>query len=133
MIFAPHWIAPYLVPKGTCKFTVTKNRMSVSWQRATNKICFASERLRGIMSEQYSPSHNCVVAYINVVAADQYWGPLQVIPLKACVTGSPTEAFLPYPTTHTKEWKGKDYRQFNTLCHCMMQLMKQHFSYMAHA
>jgi hypothetical protein len=66
-------------------------------------------------------------------AADQYRGPLQVIPLKACVTGSATEAFLPYRNLHTKEWKGKDHHQFDTRCHCRMQLMKQHLLYMAHA
>ena len=34
---------------------------------------------------------------------------------------------------HTAKWKGKAHRQFNTLCHCKMQLEKQRFTNMVKA
>ena len=133
-----------LVPEGSCKFTVAADCMSILWQRATDKICFASEHLKAVMKNNYSMSHNRVIAYNDIAqnmigdkvtpdAAGQFWGALQVIKLKARVTGTPKELFLPYPTVHTAEWKGKAHQQFNTLCHCKVQLEKQRFTNMVKA
>ena len=133
-----------VVPEGSCKFTVAADCMSISWQRATDKICFASEHLKAVMKNDYSMSHNRVIAYDDVAqkmigdkvtpdAAGRFWGAPQVIKLKARVTGTPKESFLPYPTAHTAEWKGKAHRQFNTLCHCKVQLEKQRFTNMVKA
>jgi hypothetical protein len=96
------------------------------------------------MKDSYSTSHNCVIAYNNVAqkmmgnkvapdAAGQFWGASQVIRLKACATGTPKESFLPNPTVHTVKWKGTAHQQFNTLCHCKVQLKKQRFTNMAKA
>jgi hypothetical protein len=35
-----------VVPKSSCKFPVAADCMSISWQRATDKICFASKHLK---------------------------------------------------------------------------------------
>ena len=40
--------------------------MSVSWQRSTQKVCFTSEHLKAVMREDYSTSHNRILAYDNV-------------------------------------------------------------------
>ncbi len=58
-----------------------------------------------------------------------------MIKLKAHVTGSSKESFLPYLTVHLAEWKGKAHQQFNTLCHCKVkvQLEKQRFTNMVKA
>ena len=56
-----------------------------------------------------------------------------MIKLKARVTGTPKESFLPYPTVNTAEWKGKAHWQFNTLCHYKVQLKKQRFTNMVKA
>jgi hypothetical protein len=56
-----------------------------------------------------------------------------VIKLKAHVTGTPKEPCLPYLSVHTTKWKGKAQRQFNTLCHCKVQLEKQRFTNMVKA
>jgi hypothetical protein len=133
-----------VVPEGSCKFTVAADSMSILWQRATDKICFASEHLKAVMKNDYSMSHNRVIAYHDVAqkmignnetpdAAGRFWGAPQVIKLKARVTGTPKESFLPYPTVHMAEWKGKAHRQFNTLCHCKVQLEKQCFTNMVKA
>ena len=55
-----------VVLKDSCKFLVAVDGMSISWQRATSKICFASEYLRAIMKDNYSTSHNHVIAYGNI-------------------------------------------------------------------
>ena len=59
--------------------------MPISWQRATNKVCFESEHLKAVMkNNDYSMSHNRVVAYDDVAqkmigdkvtpdAAGQFW------------------------------------------------------------
>jgi hypothetical protein len=133
-----------VVPEGSCKFTVATDCMSISWQRATDKICFASEHLKAIMKNDYSMSHNRVIAYNNVAqkmignkvtpdTAGRFWGAPQVIKLKAHITGTPKESCLPYRTAHTAEWKGKAHRQFNTLCHCKVQQEKQRFTNMVKA
>jgi hypothetical protein len=55
-----------VVPKGSCKFTVAADCMSILWQRATDKFCFTSEHLKAVMKNHYSMSHNRVIAYNNV-------------------------------------------------------------------
>jgi hypothetical protein len=74
-----------VIPEGSCKFTVAADCMPISWQRATNKICFASKHLKAVMkNNDYSMSHNRVVAYDDVAqkmigdkvtpdAAGQFW------------------------------------------------------------
>ena len=53
-----------MVPKGSCKFTVAADCMSILRQGATNKICFTSEHLKAVvMKDNNSMSHNCVIAY----------------------------------------------------------------------
>ncbi len=56
-----------------------------------------------------------------------------MICLKACIMGTPKESCLPYLTVHTVKWRGKAHRQFNTLCHCKVQLEKQRFTNMVKA
>ena len=56
-----------------------------------------------------------------------------MIRLKARSTGTSKESCLPYPTVHTAKWRGKQHRQFNTLCNCKVQLEKQCFTNMAKA
>ena len=72
-------------------------------------------------------------AIVTPNAAGWFWGGPQVIRLKACITSTPMELCLPYPTMHTAEWRGKAHRQSNTLCHCKVQLKKQCFTNMANA
>ena len=55
-----------VVSKGSCKFTVAADGMSISWQHATDKIYFAGEHLKAIMKDNYSTSHNRAIAYGNV-------------------------------------------------------------------
>ena len=56
-----------VVPEGSCKFTVAVDGMSISWQRTTDKICFASEHLKAVMKDNYySTSHNHVIKYKNI-------------------------------------------------------------------
>ena len=133
-----------MIPEGSCKFTVAADGMSISWQHETDKICFAREHFKAHMHNDFSTSHNPVVAYGNVaqkmmgnkVAPDvvgQFcWAP-QVNSFKARVMGAPKELLLPYPTRHTAEWRGKQHLQFNTLCHCRVQLVEQCFTNMAKA
>ena len=97
-----------VVPKGSCKFTVAADWMSISWQRVTDKVCFTSKHLKVIMKDNYSTGHNQVIAYNNVAqkmmdnkvapaAAGRFWGGPQVIRLKAHVTGwvPPRNCFCP--------------------------------------
>ena len=56
-----------------------------------------------------------------------------MIRLKARSTGTSKESCLPYPTVHTAKWRGKQHRQFNTLCNCKVQREKQCFTNMAKA
>ena len=86
-----------VVLKGSCKFTVAAGGMSISWLHATNKICFASKHLKAVMKDNYSTSHNHVIAYKDIAqkmtgnkvtpdAAGRFWGGSQEIRLKAHVT-----------------------------------------------
>ncbi len=79
-----------VVPKGTYRFMVAEDGMSVSWQRAIHKRCFDKKLLQGIMKDKYSSSHSRVITYDNVLqemhlnrltpdASGLYWGALQVI------------------------------------------------------
>ncbi len=97
-----------VVPKGSCKFTVAADCMSISWQRATDKICFASEHLKAVMKNDYSMSHNRIITYDDVAqkiignkvtpdAAGRFWGAPQVIKLKARVMGTPPPRNHFYP------------------------------------
>ncbi len=56
-----------VVPKGTYRFTVAKDRMSVLWQHAIHKRCFDKKLLQGIMKDKYSSSHSRIIAYNNVL------------------------------------------------------------------
>ena len=77
-----------VVPEGSCKFMVAADCMSISWQHATDNICFASKHLKATMKEDYSMSHNRVIAYDDVArkmignkvtpgTAGRFWGPLK--------------------------------------------------------
>ena len=110
----------------------------------TDKICFASKHLKAVMKEDYSTSHSHVIAYDDAAqkmmgdkvtpdAAGRFWGAPQVIHLKARVTDTPKELFLPYPTMHMAKWRGQAHHQFSTLCHCKVQLKKQRYTNMAEA
>jgi hypothetical protein len=121
-----------VVPKGTYRFTVAKDVMSVSWQRAIHKRCFDKKLLQGIMKDKYSSSHSCVIAYDNVLqemhfnrltpdASGLYWGAPQVIRLSKKVTGLHLESVHPYPT----KVKIQGATQYNTLAHCRLMLERQ--------
>jgi hypothetical protein len=121
-----------VVPKGTYRFTVAKDRMSVLWQRAIHKRCFDKKLLQGIMKDKYSSSHSHVIAYNNVLqemhlkrltpdASGLYWGAPQVIRLSKKVTGSHIELVHPYPT----KVKVQGATQYNTLVHCWEMLARQ--------
>ncbi len=56
-----------VVPKGTYRFTVAEDGMSVTWQRAIHKRCFGKKLLQGIMKDKYFSSHSRVIAYDNVL------------------------------------------------------------------
>ena len=55
-----------VVPKGSCKFTVAADCISILWQRATDKISFASKHLKAVIKDSYSTSHNRIIAYNDV-------------------------------------------------------------------
>ena len=55
-----------VVPKGSCKFTVTADCMSILWQHTTDKICFVRKHLKAITKDDYSMSHNRVIAYDDI-------------------------------------------------------------------
>ncbi len=95
-----------VVPKGTYRFKVAEDGMSVSWQRAIHKRCFDKKLLQGIMKDKYSSSHSRVIAYNNVLqemhlnrltpnASGLYWGTPQVIRLSKTVTGLHLESVHP--------------------------------------
>jgi hypothetical protein len=50
-----------VVPKGTYRFMVAKDGMSVTWQRTIHKRCFNKKLLQGIMKDKYSSSHSRVM------------------------------------------------------------------------
>jgi hypothetical protein len=98
-----------VVPKGTYHFTVAKDGMLVSWQRAIHKCCFDKKLLQGIMKDKYSSSHSRIIAYDNMLqemhlnrltsdASGLYWGAPQVIRLSKKVTGSHLKLVHTYPT-----------------------------------
>jgi hypothetical protein len=121
-----------VVPKGTYCFTVAKDRMSVTWQRAIHKRCFDKKLLQGIMKDKYFSSHSRVIAYDNVLqemhvnrlspnASGLYWGGPQVIRLSKKVTGLHLESVHMYPT----KVKILGATQYNTLAHCRVMLARQ--------
>jgi hypothetical protein len=119
------------------RFSLAKDRMSVSWQQAMDRRCFLKEHLRGVMRGKFATSHSRVIAYCNVVQAMKrnkvipnagglYWGTPQVIRLNQHCTGTPHEAIYPYPTQHKiTDNDGIKQRQYNTLAHCRVQLVEQ--------
>jgi hypothetical protein len=54
-----------VVPKGTYRFTVALDGMSITWERATHKRVFDKKLLQGIMCGEYSSSHSRVIAYFD--------------------------------------------------------------------
>jgi len=126
---------PGMVAEGTYRFALAEDGMSITWQRAINRVCLSKERLRGVMGEKYSSSSSRVIAYDDAtqemrhdkVAHDvggQYWGTPQVIRLREECTGTPTMSIYPYPTKNVI----RGHRQYNTLAHCRVQLAKQRYS-----
>ncbi len=121
-----------VVTKGTYRFTVADDGMSVLWQRVIHKRCFDKKLLQGIMKDKYSSSHSRVIAYNNVLqemhlnrltpdTSGLYWGAPQVIRLSKKVTGSHLESVHPYPTIV----KIQGATQHNTLAHCRVILARQ--------
>jgi hypothetical protein len=125
---------------GTSHFSLAKDGMSVSWQRAVDRRCFLKEHLRGVMQGKFSTSHSRVIAYCNVVQAMKhnkvisdtgglYWGTPPVICLKQHCTGTPHEAIYPYPTQHKiKDSDGIKQHQYNTHTHCRVHLAEQRYT-----
>ncbi len=98
-----------VIPPGTSSFSLAKDGMLVSWQRAVDRRCFLKEHLRGVMRGKFSSSHSRVIANCKVVQAMKqnkvipnagglYWGTPQVIRLNQHCTGTPCKAI--YPLTH---------------------------------
>jgi hypothetical protein len=121
-----------VVPKGTYRFTVAEDAMSVSWQRAIHKCCFDKKLLQGIMKDKYSSSHSSVIAYDNVLqemhlnrltpnASGLYWCAPQVIRLSEKVIGLHLELVHSHPT----KVKIQVATQYNTLMHCRVMLVRQ--------
>jgi hypothetical protein len=121
-----------VVPKGTYRFTVAKDGMLVTWQRAIHKRCFDKMLLQGIMKDKYSSSHSRVIAYDNMLqvmnvnrlspdTSGLYLGAPQVIRLSKKVTGLHLELVHPYPT----KVKILGATQYNTLVHCRVMLARQ--------
>ena len=126
---------PGMVAEGTYRFALAKDGMSITWQRAINRVCLNKERLRGVMGERYSSSSSRVIAYDDATqemrhnkvshnTGGQYWGAPQVIRLREECTGTPTESIYPYPTNNVI----RGHHQYNTLTHCRVQLAKQRFN-----
>ena len=42
---------PGMVAEGTYRFALAEDGMSITWQRAINRVCLNKERLRGVMGE----------------------------------------------------------------------------------
>ena len=55
-----------VIPKGTYRFSVSLDGMSILWQRATHKRCFAKKLLQAIMGSSYSLRDSRVITYDNV-------------------------------------------------------------------
>jgi hypothetical protein len=126
---------PGMVAEGTYRFALAEDGMSITWQRAINRVCLNKESLRGVMGEKYLSSSSRVIAYDDATqemchnkvshnAGGQYWGAPQVIRLREECTGTPTKSIYPYPTNNVI----RGHRQYNTLARCRVQLAKQRFS-----
>jgi hypothetical protein len=129
-----------VIPLGTSCFSLAKDGMSVSWQRAMDWRCFSKEHLKVVMQGKFSSSHSHVITYCNVVqgmkqnkvfpnAGGLYCGTPQVIRLNQHCTGTPHKAIYPYHMQHKiTDNDGVKHRQYNTLAHCRVQLAEQRYT-----
>jgi hypothetical protein len=89
--------------------SVSADRMSISWQRAIQSVCFTKKILQAILKNGYSASSHRAVAYDDVVQEMQekkvrpehklFWGAPQVVHIKWECTGATAIFKRDYETT----------------------------------